>query len=89
MDRIPRSEILAVITPVPMHARENLAFRNEHNKRVKQQIKTALPFFYPAQAFDALPVIKVNKPSDAIRPERMDRKIESSPFLPAIHAHRY
>jgi len=84
-------EPLAIVRNLAPHLRANVVFRKGNDiKRI--MVKGAVPIFYPTTQGDVLPALypafeKQGRKED--RAIRLDVKLESLPFLQAIHAHRY
>jgi len=88
LEKLAADEILVVVIPAVEHVRQNLVYHALTGALCRQQKKTALPIFYPANPGDSLPPISMGKNKRA-ETKRKDYTIEQTPYLPAIHAHRY
>ncbi len=89
---LPASERLAIIQELAPHLRANLVFEDPATGKRRSMIKASLPIFFPHVPGLALP--QFYPPSEKCaknptRPRRADVKIDPSPFLPALRAHRY
>ncbi len=84
-------EPLAIVQDLAPHLRANLVFQQE-NALERHMIKGPLPVFFPCTVETPRPQFNPPLPKqekDATRSKRCDIKIESTPFIPAIRAHRY
>ena len=90
--KLPESEPLAIIQELAPHLRANLVFKNESNDTSRKMIKGPIPIIFPATTCTHYPKFAPPSPKcdkDKERAVRNDVKIEPTPFLPAIRAHRY
>lgn len=83
-------EHLAEVIPLPPQLRINAAY-GERGETRSLHIKTNLPLVVRLPEGEGLPPIRLHtKPeSEGHRKARSRRKIESEPFLPSLHLHRY
>lgn len=91
---LPRNEELALIDPMPCHARVNLAWRRQgETQGFDRAMRSApIPLLYPAAADDELPSLKPLDPQRGAlrqRAKRSDVKIEDQPFLATLAVYRY
>lgn len=84
-------ESLAIVQDLAPHLRANLVFQ-QGNMIQRKMIKGPMPIFFPCDHQTALPDFKPPTPKkgrDENRMIRCDVRLEPTPFLPAIRAHRY
>lgn len=67
----------------------NIGAFKENNCSAYEDIRTALPLFYLHDHTLPNPIVCFAKPRLQNRKVRMDKQIESSPFLPSISVYRY
>lgn len=67
----------------------NIGAFKENNCSAYEDIRTALPLFYLHDHKLPNPIVCFAKPRVQNRKMRMDKQIESSPFLPSISVYRY
>jgi len=88
LDKLDNNEKLAVVTPIPEHIRQNIAYHNQQGVKCTTQTKTSLPLFLPASEGDSLPTITMRHTATRKKP-KSNKTIEDHPYLSAIHVHRY
>ena len=89
---LPRDQPLAHIKKSPTHVRVNLTWAAGEKALQASQVCAALPVLFPCRAGEALPpfaALRQSSEADPGRRKRHDRKVEETPFLPAIHVYRY
>lgn len=83
---------LAIVQELAPHLRANIVYGDKETGYERQMIKAPLPIFFPANKITPLPDYKASKMKELkneARVIRADTKIDPTPFLPAIRAHRY
>jgi hypothetical protein len=91
LQSLSAKEPLAIVQELAPHLRANLVFKEAETQQ-RQMIKGPLPLFFPCtpetpRPHFSPPVPKQHK--DDSRSKRSDIKIDPTPFIPAIRAHRY
>lgn len=84
-------EPLAIVQELAPHLRANILFPHDA-ERHRMMIKGPIPIFFPANASTPCPEFKTPLPKQLRNTARMTRndvRLEPTPFLPAIRAHRY
>lgn len=89
---LPSDQPLAYIKKSPTHVRVNLTWGPGEKAPQASQVCAALPVLFPCRPGQALPpfaALRQSSEADPGRRRRRDRKVEETPFLPAIHVYRY
>jgi len=89
---LQQDEPLAIIQELAPHLRANVVLPINAHDTKRMMVKGPIPLFYLHEPHTGLPDIRPpgsKKGRDQNRPIRSDVLIDSTPFLTAIHAHRY
>ena len=89
--QLPFHEPLAIVQNLAPHLRANLVMEPNHPKE-RIMVKGPVPIFFPTTVNQPWPKFKppkIKTPKDKTRHTRNDVRLDPSPFLPAIRAHRY
>ena len=92
LSSLSQQESLAIVQELAPHLRANLLFQGNHITQERKMIKGPIPIFFPAKPQTQAPSFKPPKDKcdkDANRVIRSDARLDPTPFLPAIRAHRY
>lgn len=87
---LPSHEQLAIVQELAPHLRANIVLSGDVPTRV--MIKGPVPIFFPCDAKTPYPSFKIPQKKslrDQNRSIRNDVRLDPTPFLPAIRAHRY
>ncbi len=87
---LPQNEQLAIVQELAPHLRANIVLSGETATRV--MIKGPVPIFFPCDSQTSYPNFKPPLKKtlrDEKRSIRKDVRLDPTPFLPAIRAHRY
>ncbi len=87
---LPAHEQLAIVQELAPHLRANIVLNNDLATRV--MIKGPVPIFFPCDIQTPYPAFKIPQKKslrDQNRSIRNDVRLDPTPFLPAIRAHRY
>lgn len=88
---LSKNESLAIVQDLAPHLRANIVMEPSAPKE-RLMVKGPIPLFFPASVNQPWPEFKppkVKTSKDKARVIRNDVKLEPTPFLPAIRAHRY
>ncbi len=87
---LPQHEPLAIVQELAPHLRANIVLSGDVPARV--MIKGPVPIFFPCDVKTPYPAFKIPQKKslrDQNRSIRNDVRLDPTPFLPAIRAHRY
>lgn len=90
LNSLTANEELAIVQELAPHLRANIVLSDENASRL--MIKGPVPIFYPCLPETPFPAFKVPQQKtlrDESRSIRNDVRLDPTPFLPAIRAHRY